>query len=130
MQTKKKIMSGITSIPASSAAGIYRREIVKLDTGYNKITGIEMHAINESGQTYWLASINDQSGNLIDELHMLSYKTDAGVSPDQKKKSIVAKAYGQSIYATINLPGANNANDFEINWAVHIEYDPEFKEEC
>lgn len=128
---KKKIQTGQITIAATAVAGIYEVDIVKLNEAYNKVTGIEVHQIHASGQSYYRLGFKDNSGEIITLVHVDSFKSSSTVPPDKKAKSIEFPANNQTLKAIIELPAANDStNIFRIDFAIHLEYDPNFVGKC
>lgn len=127
MEKITKIQTGQISIDKDAVAGIKEVKICTLYQGYNKIKKIEAFQIHASGQSYSRLGIKDDSGELIGLVHINSFLADAGVSPDMKGKSVVFRARNQDLYAIVQLPGNNDTtNNYVIDFAIHLENDPEF----
>lgn len=118
---KTKIQTGQIRIAGLTAAGIYERDIVKLEEGYNQVNGVEVHEINNSGQAYYRLGLKDDSGEIVSLVHVDSFKSSNAVPPNKKAKCIKIRAKNQTIKAVVELPAANGANDLVIDFAIHLE---------
>lgn len=124
---KRKIQKARLTLAAATTAGIHSKDLVKLESGYNKIEKIEMHPIHKSGQSTFGVALRDSSGDIVDSLPINSYETDAGVSPDAKGKTINGRANAQTVYAAVELLANNDGtNDLVVDVVFILVNDPDF----
>lgn len=99
----------------------------KLRQGYNKVSSVEMYAVNKSGQGHFGVSLKEESGSITDSIPFSSYEASSSVSPNEKGKTLNIAANNQDVFVSIELLKDNNGvDDFVLDVVFVLENDPDF----
>ena len=122
---KKKIQTKVLTLDSAATAGVHNLSMGNIYNGYNRVVGIEIHVINNSGQPYFRVGFSDNGGSIIDPVNVESYKSDTSVSPNEKHKTVDIVARNQELLVPVQIPNNNNGtNDLEFDVVLHLVNDP------
>lgn len=126
---KIKYQAKRVTIPvANYGADHIQSENLELDSAYDRVTGVAIHRVLDSGAANadYKIGLQDDNGVIHDDTHIGSWSTakDDGTTPNERFKTLSRDIRGAGqMQCRVKLPAQNLATALSVEFVFRIEQD-------